>query len=208
MKKCFDIHERQFAAIKKRLAGGRTLTAAQMRFVEQYNTSKVETPRADSASGVTDLARRLGVNRQVINWHRGRLEAPKDFSIPAWREYLLTHGRGSTIDRVSDCSPGHDAARIRTEDATLAQFHAVSNELEKSIRFAMASEGVTLPDKQIDRIVFATWLLLAGAQQSVAEHQNLDGIFDTDENDRMEYPSAIVSILSRIDQNQKPTETK
>jgi hypothetical protein len=199
MAKKVSIEDRQFAALEKRLAAGRVLTAAQMQFVKDYTRSRRENQAegsGDTARGVTDLARRLRVNRQVINWHRGRNKAPKDFSVSAWREYLLTHGKGETIGRVgsADLQRQRDSTLQVAEDAALAQFHAVSNELPHAVTEALRLEGVSLSPEKLEGLTFAIFIRLAATQQAIAERQGINGVFDTDEEGVANYPARIVNM--------------
>lgn len=202
MKKNSDIDDKQYAAIQKRLDSGRTLTAAQMRFVTNYLSEDISETPSGVASGVSDLARRLNVNRQVIHWHAGRAEAPKTLSVAEWREYLLVHGKGSTIDRMTEGPSGNDAADVKPDELCLAQFHAVSNALPNAVRFAL--EGVELSSAAIDMVTLRVWLVIATAQQAFAERQGFTGILDPYEGDNVDYPSAIVAICNFEDKTPEP----
>jgi hypothetical protein len=97
----------QLAALEKKLKAGKPLNGVEMTFLEKHSK-----PAADAqasvpdngadviATNANDLAKRLGVHRQTIAHHQSRAEAPKDFSVKAWREYLLTHGKLPTWSKV------------------------------------------------------------------------------------------------------------
>ncbi len=172
MKKITKFEQSQFAALKKRLASGRPLTASQMAFVERYNQDSAPDTGAggsDTAAGVSALARRLGVSRQIIAWHRGRADAPKSFSVSAWRDYLLTHGKGGTIDRVES------SAAIRRGnyaeifgDGLLAGFGYGCDDIGKFLEAALESAGVVTTPAQRDRAAIGIWLCGAFSVHRVA----------------------------------------
>ena len=154
----------QLAALKKRLARGRLLTAAQMAFVERFNSAGKDTSagESDTAAGVSVLARRLGVSRQSIAWHRGRADAPKDFSVPAWRNYLLTHGKGGTIERVES------AGKVRREpynvifgDGLLAAHGFGMGGIADFLEFALLAAEIETTPEQRDKVAIWLWLISA-----------------------------------------------
>ncbi|MGO9586303.1 MAG: hypothetical protein ACLP2Y_08915 [Limisphaerales bacterium] len=207
MPKKINIESRVFSSLEKRLAAGKSLTSAQLSFVKEHQAKSATVENSDVAQGVADLARRLGVDRRTITWHRGRTGAPKSFSVAAWRRFLLAHGKGSTLDRIEDSqSPRRDTAKEQAEETALAQFHAVSNALPDAVRAALEFEGLTVPPERLDSLIFGIWLRLATAQQHTAKLQDLAGIFDPDE-EGVNYPTGIIEIAARIsEQNQNPQD--
>lgn len=172
MEKITEIAQGQFAALQKRLASGRPLTAAQMAFVERYNHAHAKDAGAggsDTAAGVSALARRLGVSRQSISWHVGRTDAPKSFSISAWRGYLLTHGKGGTIDRVASSEKiRRDSWREVFGDGLLAGFGYGCDDIGKLLEVALESAGVVTTPAQRDRAAISIWLCGAYGVHRVA----------------------------------------
>jgi hypothetical protein len=201
-----SIETANFKALKKRVEGGRPLSAAQMRFVESYSQRDkiVAANDSDSVATVVELSRQLGVNRQVINWHRGRADAPKSLSVGAWRGYLAEHGRGATVERVGQSSAPRRSKHVEAvEDCTLEQFTAISEVLPQAVGDALAAVGVKVSSVKLDRIVLLTWLLLAAAQQDSARRLGIEGVLDgytTVEGKEMAaYPRVIRTIAARVD---------
>lgn len=172
MKKITKIEQGQFAALKKRLASGRPLTASQMAFVERYDHARMKDTGAgdsDTAAGVSALARRLGVSRQIIAWHKGRADAPKSFSVLAWRDYLISHGKGATIERVeSSATIQHDSYRAIFGDGLLAGFGYGCDDIGKFLEVALESAGVVTTPAQLDRAAIGIWLFGAYGVHRVA----------------------------------------
>jgi hypothetical protein len=212
VKKKPKIERDQYAALQKRLNAGKPLTAAQMAFVKSFNddgSKETDAGDYDVVGSAYALARRLGVSRQLLIWHQHRDGAPKTFSVGAWRDYLLAHGKGATIGRVESGTTGRDTRQQVAEDAALAQFNAVSNALPEAIAGALQFEKISITDDVLDRVVFQVWLVCAAAQQSCAERQDLAGVFDSDA-DGVDYPRSIVELCSRISgkaTDQNPQET-
>lgn len=192
----------QLAALKKRLQSGKPLTAAQMAFVERDN--RTDEPPApwpqvgDIAASVNELANRLGVDRRVIGWHRGRDGAPTTLSASLWRSFLDEHGKSKTVDRMDKRRRSdRDTRQEIVEDAMLVQFHRVSNALPIALRAALESESVKLPEGNLNRVTFKVWLALAGEQQACAELQGVCGVLDPDE-DGCDYPHQIQKLAALV----------
>ncbi len=172
MKKITKIEQGQFAALQKRLASGRPLTASQMAFVERYghaSAKDIGAGESDIAAGVSELARRLGVSRQSIVWHRGRADAPKSFSVSAWRDYLITHGKGATIERVeSSATVQRDSYREIFGDGLLAGFGYGCDDIGKFLEVALEAADVVTTPAQRDRAAISIWLCGAYGVHRVA----------------------------------------
>ena len=168
-----SIEAKQFAALKKRLASGRPLTAAQMAFVERHNLAPV--PEAspddsDAAASLSALARRLDVSRQLIAWHNGRADAPKSLSVSAWRDYLILHGKGGTMDRVesSGKNRGDSYAEI-FGDGLLAGHSFGMDGIGDFLELALQAADIKTTPEQRDMVALWLWLFSAARVHKVAK---------------------------------------
>ena len=205
-----SLKSKQFAALKKRLASGRPLTAAQMDFVERYDLASVKDTSADdsdTAASDSALARRLGVSRQLIAWHKSRAAAPETLSVSAWRDYLILHGKGGTLERVeSSVKTRRDSWREIFGDGLLTGFGYGCDDIGDYLEAALdAAEVVTTP-AQRDRITISLWLLSAARVHKVAmKHGCVDSPLTPVEydphaapEDNDLFPSSIRAAATRI----------
>lgn len=167
-----SIEAKQFAALKKRLASGRPLTAAQMAFVERHNLAPV--PEAspddsDTAAGYSALARRLGVSRQLIAWHKGRAAAPETLSVSAWRDYLVLHGKGGTMDRVESAGKAKRGSYAEAfGDGLLAGHGFGMDGIGDFLEISLLAADVVTTAEQRDTVAIWLWLFSAARAHKVA----------------------------------------
>jgi hypothetical protein len=206
MKKMTKLERGQLAALNKRLASGKPLTSAQMQFVQRLTHPGADDTSADDADVVANasaLAQRLGVSRQSIAWHRGRAGAPKDFSVSAWRSYMLAHGKGATIDRVaSSAAIHHDNRREGSFNlGILSAARAIGEVLGKIIPSSLETAGIAADARQCDRATVSAWLFLCAKLHSVAtRHGCEDSPLNPDYNDNLNEicPEEIQQAAARI----------
>jgi len=205
-KKITKIEQGQFAALKKRLASGRPLTAAQMAFIERYDAARVPDTSAgdaDTAASDSALARLLGVSRQIIAWHKGRAAAPETLSASAWRSYLLTHGKGATLARVGSPHAVHDDTQSEGSFnmGILSAARAIGETLPGIFETALAGAEINADKAQRDRATVSAWLLLCGKLHVLAARNRCeDSPLNPDYNDNLNEicPEEIQQAAARI----------
>lgn len=101
----------RYNEMRKRLARGEPLLPEQLATLESIVHGPPRKAAVTKAGprfvpNVNQLARALGVSRQLVAWHSRQPDAPpsredgrKD--VAAWREYLARHGRLATVGRTS-----------------------------------------------------------------------------------------------------------
>ena len=56
---------------------------------------------AEIISTDSELARKIGISRQLLHWHRKYSNAPVGRNLTAWREYLTTFGRVEVTKKIN-----------------------------------------------------------------------------------------------------------
>ena len=180
MEKITKIEQGQFAALKKRLASGRPLTASQMAFVERYDHATRKTPAQASQTSQQAFPRwrdGLASPGRAFRMARGRADAPKSFSVSAWRDYLITHGKGATIERVeSSVTVQRDSYREIFGDGLLAGFGYGCDDIGKFLEVALEAADVVTTPAQRDRAAISIWLCGAYGVHRVAMKHGMPGL--------------------------------
>lgn len=181
-----------------RLSSGKCLTAAQLKWLKDYERGESKAP-GEGLEPDTDtaLGRQLGVSRQCVTWHRNRADAPKNRNVGEWQNYLLACGRSLTVERVEAAKDKPPIPGMDVETALLGQFHELSNDLHPALATAAKHVGLNLPPAQLDRLAFASWLILAGTAQRHACACGLRGVLDGDA-DGAAYPAGIKGLCARL----------
>jgi len=184
------ILENDLINLAKRVSSGKVLTNRQREMIAEQAGQR---SAGAWANNLTALADALGTTRQRLEFWRRKDGCPQPrtnglHSVDAWRKFLRGHGV-----ETGGKATGHDTRLQVAEDASNAQFIAVSNELPAAIRDALA--GI-LPPAQVDQITLLVWLRLAEAQTAAASRQDLAGILDGEEP---QYPDEIAKLCSRLD---------
>ena len=196
-----DLRLAQLAALQKRLKSGKPLTAAQMQFVDRKpDTAKPSDawPQVgDIAGSLNELARQLGVDRRVIGWHRGRDGAPRTLSVSQWRGYLLQHGKGATLDRLSDATRS-SCRDTRTEvfgDGLLAGHSLAMDDIGSLLAAVLPGDDIAALR---DRIGCSLWIISAARVHAVALQHGCQDTPLTPDDDGEQFPEAITAAAKRI----------
>jgi hypothetical protein len=208
----------QLAALLARLKAGKPLTAAQMEFIESA-FPELDPPLPDSqgaagdgdddiAANVNQLAKRLGVHRQAIAYHRGRSGSPDTLSVSRWRQYLTIMGKAPTNIRLQN-SRDEAGPSFSCDTAFAILFQKLSDALPVAVSASLSEAGVKVSPGCADRVAWNVWTLLAAVYHNTAKAHNAAGPFAPVDNEgRCEYPEEIVKLAGRIDEpvpEEKPT---
>ena len=155
----------QLNALAARLKAGRPLTDAQMRFVENFKSGGAQvaaTNEDDVASSPSDLARRLGVSRQIISYHRTRAGSPQQLRVSDWRDYLTMCGK-AVADRMGSSSsrPTGAGASVVAGLELVSWFEKLSDSLAVIVTASAEHAGVKIAPEQADVMTVGVWTLLA-----------------------------------------------
>ena len=187
--------ESQLAALQRRLDDGKTLTADQLRILEKDTPASQPADAGhdlDLAPSVGTLAKRLGINRQTLTWHRGRADAPQELSVRAWRKYLMTHGKGATLERLAASGKPPRTLQISGFlDGCMTAFEIVDN-IGWLLTAALDAAGVQTTAAQRDQITVHLWSEIALRLDVITNVSKLPGsCFD-------DIPPAIAGAARRI----------
>lgn len=208
-----NIKAAQLAALLNRLKDGKPLTSAQLAFIEKA-FPELDNPKpsqidddggapedngaGDVVSSANQLAKHLGVSRQLIAHHRNRVGAPTEFSIAAWRAYLRVWGKQPTLSKLHGTEP--DPVTENSYDGAFAAlFYQLSEALPMVMRLALARADAKMSSHKADMLTFCVWLQCAGIYQALAKQHDAFGPFDPiTEDGRPEYPEVIQKLAARV----------
>lgn len=203
----------QLNALLAKLNDKKPLTAAQLEYIADNFPDDAAPGAVAKASGnspdyvaisANDLAKRLGIHRQIIAYHKGRDGSPKTLSVAAWKSYLSIMGKLPTAIKMEG-SHGSGSSAPFTEpfDADTAfaiLFHDLSNVIGAAVKHGLMTAGVKLSPRKVDAVAWGAWLVLAARYQRTARENDSDGPFDpVDESGRCDYPPGIVTLAARVD---------
>jgi hypothetical protein len=203
------INAAQLTVLMRRLADGIPLTAAQMQFVN-VAFPELDTPSCvaddgenldDIAVSANELAKRLGVHRQTIAYHKGRSGSPPSLSVSAWRRYLAIMGKLPTCIGMEKTAPPEAEGDKRDTPFAIAfemMFRKLSDALPTALHFGLSLAGVKLTPRRTDKVAWGTWLILAGAANSISEQHELAGPLDPEDGSACELPQEIEKLAARV----------
>ena len=144
-----------------------------MAFVERHDPARepdASAGNADTAASDSALARRLGVSRQLVAWHRGRAAAPDNLSVSEWRDYLILNGKGGTMDRVeSSVNTRRDSYAEVFGDGLLAGHGRGMDGIGDFLEVVLESADVVTTPAQRDTVAIWLWLFSAARVHRVAK---------------------------------------
>jgi hypothetical protein len=200
------LHAAQLNVLVDRLKSGKPLTASQMKFVEEMFPAEIvshitpdpdiPTPEGDVVSSANELAKRLGIHRQVVAYHRGRTGAPTELSVSAWRDYLILMGKSPTSVKLNKApSPGTTSGW----DCVTA-FEVLFGRLSDALPAALGAALNATPSRTVDAVALNLWFCLATVYHQLAREQNVMGPFDPvdGESGHCEYPEEIKKLADRV----------
>jgi hypothetical protein len=148
-----------------KVKSGKPLTRYERQLVEEklHAPGGAAAPAATFAANQSELARVLGVSRQLVAFHAKKPDSPARredgrYEVRAWREYLAVNGRVDVNE--GETSPGRASASY----SDIADF-AAQRGLERActvlpLVVGEALEG-RLPQEEIAKLVAETWCALA-----------------------------------------------
>ena len=193
--KLLDLH---MEAMRKRLKSGLPLTAAQQNLLLEIDPDS--DPQPDLARSAAELARRLGVRRQVIGYHLGKQDAPQVFSVEKWKRYLDANGYFKTPRQPA----ARSTATVITSkallcDGMLAAWEIVQ-QLEEHVLSALKVARVKLPAANRNKVVVQLWQVMARQLDALtAKHELPGSAFD-------DVPPAIAAAAKRIGATLQPNK--
>lgn len=204
--KAGEVLEGQVSALAKRLESGKPLTAAQVKFLqsavsgegtgEQSAFEALDVCRTDG-----ELARRLGVQRQVISWHRGRAGSPDSMSVVEWRKYLVANGKIKTTAKMaaasrSESALGFSQSELDAIDHGIALlFYDLGEAIPHAVIPALEAVGFAPTQGQADEVALMFYGLLAHIADECCTRATGEALTPT--LDRL--PEAIIELRKRVE---------
>lgn len=188
--------ERNFLNLARKVSDGDTLTAAEIKFLEDQEKGKTEGVSLDDsltcpnfAQNQSQLAEYLGVSRQLVSWHLRKAGSPGRrpdgrYSVAAWRDHFAAHGRVDVQRRRSTKT----VSKLNFGDGVYTALESIGERLPHLLRESLSAAGVKASDQKTNLASVMLFSLCAKVAESVATRWGFDPFFDDD----TAWPEAIV----------------
>ncbi|NLH83993.1 MAG: hypothetical protein GX450_01025 [Verrucomicrobia bacterium] len=199
------------ANLLKRVQAGQPLTGQQRALIEAHAKGRVAPPEQQRhyARNQSELAKALGVSRQLIQFHNRKAQAPRPCQdgrcdVAAWRDYLTAAGKLPTLLALSQggttATPrdGRPRTRLDYGDGVEGLLLRTGSHLPRMMQVALLDAGIKSTPEQRDRLAMTMFLMVAAQADRLCTTWGFPSVFEPDENGEGPYPPAIREAASRI----------
>lgn len=191
--------------LSKKVLAGESLTAAEVKHLESMEapdgaTAPQQNERSPFAHNQSDLAKILGVSRQLICHHCKRPLSPGRtadgrYQVEAWREYLAAFGR----IRVGHTNSSRPQIRADFADGAGAALYFIGEQLPGIVAAALSQAGIKAKPARAESVALALFMQFAPIVDRIVTHWGFPSVYEAEpcEGDESNWPDVIQTLADK-----------
>jgi len=189
--------------IAKKVAEGKILTANEIAILQKAASPQPGQPTITEqcpafAHNQSDLARILGVNRQLICHHAKRPASPGHtddgrYSVAAWREYLAAFSR-VTLGRPHSHRP---QLKLDFADGAEAALEHIGERLPGLVVAALSQAGIKAKSARVEAFTLALFVQFAPIVDRMVTQWGFPSVFEVCTDGESNWPDAIQQLATK-----------